>query len=505
MRGIEYWLPKREEISPDKEAVVDGERRLTYRQLNRRVNQLARALQAQGLAQGDRLAMLSYNSLECIEVIMASAKLGLTLVPLNWRLTAAELVFQLGDSGVQSLIFDPELQELAQGILERMSFKRLVVLGREARMEADPYEALLAARNDAEPVPDKPVTSESPLIIMYTAGTTGKPKGAVLTQGNCFFNALNLQVDLEFTSSDRNLVALPMFHIGGIGLFTLPMLYVGGAVVIQRTFDPAEMLRLFEQENITVCLVVPAIWLFLIQSPAFDPAPLKKARVLMSGGAPLPHSLVEEYHQHGLVLQQGYGMSEAAPSVSTLAKSRALDKIGSVGRVMFNLEARVADEDGRELPRGEVGELLLKGPNVMLGYWNRPEANQESIKDGWFHTGDLARMDDEGFLYIVDRKKDMFISGGENVYPAEVENAIFALEQVAEAAVIGLPDAKWGEVGCAVVALKEGQSLSPEELTAHLKTCLAKYKIPKKVVFTQALPRNAAGKVLKKDLREQYS
>ncbi|MBU4573757.1 MAG: AMP-binding protein, partial [Desulfarculus sp.] len=244
MRGIGFWLTKREEIAPDKEAVVDGGRRLSYRQLNRRVNRLARALQAQGLGQGDRLALLSYNSQEYIEVIMASAKLGLVLVPLNWRLTAAELTFQLGDSGVKTLIFDPDLQDLAQGILERMSFERLMVLGTEPRLEARPYETLLAEQGGEEPVVEQEITSEAPFIIMYTAGTTGKPKGAVLTQGNCLYNALSLQVDMEFTSSDRDLVALPMFHIGGIGLFTLPMLYVGGTVVVQRSFEPAQALDL---------------------------------------------------------------------------------------------------------------------------------------------------------------------------------------------------------------------------------------------------------------------
>ena len=436
---------------------------------------------------------------------MASAKLGLTLVPLNWRLTAAELVFQLGDSGAKTFIFDPELEELAHGILGQMSFDRLMVLGAQACLEAQPYESLLAGQGDQEPVIDQEITSEAPLIIMYTAGTTGKPKGAVLTQGNCLYNALSLQVDLEFTSSDRDLVALPMFHIGGIGLFTLPMLYVGGTVVIQRSFDAVQALELIRTEGITLFFGVPAIFLFLIQSPEFAPEAFAGVRLVMSGGAPLPPSLVESYHQQGIVLQQGYGMSEAAPSIATLGKPWALSKKGSVGRVVFHLEARVADDEGKELPRGEVGELLLRGPNVMQGYWNRPEANEEALTGGWFHTGDLARMDDEGFLYIVDRKKDMFISGGENVYPAEVEDAIFALEQVAEAAVIGLPDPKWGEVGCAVVAIKQGQSLGEQEVTAHLKTCLAKYKIPKKVVFTQALPRNAAGKVLKRELREQYA
>lgn len=505
MRGIGFWLEKREEIAPQKEAVVDGQRRLSYRQLNRRVNRLARALQAQGLAQGDRLAMVAPNCLEWLEVIMACAKLGLILVPLNLRLTPIELAFQLEDSGARTLIFDPELEGLARGILERVGFQRLMALGNQPRLEARPYEALLAAQSDQTPQVTAGVTSEAPLIIMYTAGTTGKPKGAVLTQGNCLYNALNLQVDLEFTSRDRDLVALPMFHIGGIGLFSLPMIYVGATVVIQRSFDPAEMLRLFARENITVCLVVPAIWLFLIQSPAFDPAPLRGARLLMSGGAPLPLSLIDAYHRHGLLLQQGYGMSEAAPSTTTLAKPWALGKKGSVGQVMFHMEARVAGEGCAELPRGQVGELLLRGPNLMQGYWNRPEANQEAFAGGWFHTGDLARLDREGFLYIVDRKKDMFISGGENVYPAEVENAIFALEQVAEAAVIGLPDPTWGEVGCAVVVVKAGQSLTAEQVTAHLKTCLAKYKIPKRVVFVAALPRNAAGKVLKRNLREQYT
>jgi len=505
VRGIGFWLTKREEIAPDEEAVVDGGRRLSYRQLNRRVNRLARALQDQGLDQGDRLALLSYNSLEYIEVIMASAKLGLVLVPLNWRLTAAELTFQLGDSGVKTLIFDPDLRDLAQGILERMSFERLMVLGTEPRLEARPYEALLAEQGDEEPVMEQEITSEAPFIIMYTAGTTGKPKGAVLTQGNCLYNALSLQVDMEFTSSDRDLVALPMFHIGGIGLFTLPMLYVGGTVVIQRSFEPNQALDLLRREGITLFFGVPAIFLFLIQSPEFDPEAFAGVRLVMSGGAPLPPSLVDQYHTQEIILQQGYGMSEAAPSIATLAKPWALSKKGSVGRVVFHLEARVAGDDGNELPRGEVGELLLRGPNVMQGYWNRPEANEEAFSEGWFHTGDLARMDEEGFLYMVDRKKDMFISGGENVYPAEVENALFALEQVAEAAVIGLPDPKWGEVGCAVVVLKEGQSLQEQEVSAHLKTCLAKYKIPKKVVFTEALPRNAAGKVLKRNLREQYS
>jgi fatty-acyl-CoA synthase len=503
MQGIGNWLNKRSQLMPAKEAVVDGERRITYGELNQRVNQLARGLASLGLKKGDRLGMLSYNSLEFVEVILAAAKLGLMLVPLNWRLTASELVFQLKDSGAKALVFDPELQKLAGEIVGEVKFANLVSLGSGEVLGGRPYEGLLASQSIEEPELSEPVDLDTPHIIMYTAGTTGKPKGAVLSQGCSFWNALNLQLDMEFSSADRDLLVLPMFHIGGIGLFTLPMLYVGGTVVIQRTFEPLETLRLLEEENISLFFGVPAIFLFLIQHPEFRAGAFKNLRVVMSGGAPLPASLVKEYHDAGIVLQQGFGMSEAAPSIATLKKDRALTKAGSIGQALFHLDVCIAGEDGREVPANEVGELLIKGPNVMQGYWNRPDANQEAFVDGWFRTGDLARKDADGDLFIVDRKKDMFISGGENVYPAEVEDAMFELPQVAEAALIGVPDAKWGEVGKAFVAVKDGQNLNEADLLGHLKTRLAKYKIPKMVVFVDALPRNAAGKVLKKVLREQ--
>ena len=502
MRGIGYWLSKREQLTPQREAVVDGERRLTYRELNRRVNRLARGLAGMGLNQGDRLAILSYNCLEFIEVIMASAKLGLMLVPLNWRLAASELDFILADSGARALVFDPELEDLAAGLQEAPAPEMRLVLGPRPLLGATPYDQLLAGQSEEEPRPAEPPDLDTPHIIMYTAGTTGKPKGAVLSQGASFWNALNLHLDLEFTSADRDLLVLPMFHIGGIGLFTLPMLYVGGTVVIQRSFEPLETLRLLEQERITLFFGVPAIFLFLIQHPQFRAQAFEGVRVVMSGGAPLPASLVKQYHQAGIVLQQGFGMSEAAPSIATLKKERALAKAGSIGQPLFHLEVKIAGPEGQALGPDEVGELLIRGPNLMQGYWNRPQANAEAFAGGWFHTGDLARQDQEGDLYIVDRKKDMFISGGENVYPAEVEDAIYELEAVAEAAVVGVPDSRWGEVGRAFVVVKEGTELSAEQVLEHLGGRLAKYKIPKSVVFLETLPRNAAGKVLKNQLRE---
>ena len=502
--GIGSWLTKRALLTPDKEAVVEGERRLNYHQLNRRVNRLASALQASGLQLGDRISILSYNCLEFVEVIMAAAKLGLILVPLNWRLTPSELAFNLNDSGAETLFFDADLVELADGVKGTTPLKRFIVFGEKQISQARAYESLLSEQSKSEPE-TKPVPNlDTPHIIMYTAGTTGKPKGAILSQGASFWNVVNLNVALDFTSNDRNLLVLPMFHIGGIGLFTLPMLYDGGTVVIQRTFDPVKTLALLEEERITLFFGVPAIFLALIQHPEFDASAFKNVRLVMSGGAPLPVSLVKQYREAGIVLQQGFGMSEAAPSIATLAKELALKKAGSIGRALMHLEARIVDDNMSVVPTGDVGELVIRGPNLLQGYWNRPEATKEAFTGGWFHTGDLARMDADGELYIVERKKDMFISGGENVYPAEVENMLFGLPQIAEAAVFGIADEKWGEVGRAVVALKEGQNLTGDEIIDHLKERLAKYKIPKSVVFVNQLPRNAAGKVLKTILREKH-
>jgi fatty-acyl-CoA synthase len=484
---------------------VDGEKRLSYRELNRRVNRLAHALQGMDLQIGDRIAILSYNRLEFLEVIMAAAKLGLILVPLNWRLTAPELTFILNDSGAETLLFDTGLVELAESVRDQSPLKQFVAFGEKDMPRARAFETLIADEPDSEPAIDPAPDPDTPHIIMYTAGTTGKPKGALLSQGASFWNALNLNLAMDFTSCDRNLLVLPMFHIGGIGLFTLPMIYDGGTVVIQRTFDPVKTLALLREENITLFFGVPAIFLALIQHPEFKAEAFKSVRIVMSGGAPLPVSLVEQYHQAGIVLQQGFGMSEAAPSIATLDKNLALEKAGSIGKAVFHLDARIVDDEMTELSAGEVGELVIRGPNLMQGYWKLPDATKKAFSGDWFHTGDLARMDADGCLYIVERKKDMFISGGENVYPAEVENAIFQIPQIAEVAVIGVQDPKWGEVGRAVVVLKEGQKVTADEIIDHLKGSLAKYKIPKSVVFIDQLPRNAAGKVLKNILREEHS
>ncbi|OGP59497.1 MAG: hypothetical protein A2V65_04815 [Deltaproteobacteria bacterium RBG_13_49_15] len=503
-QGIGFWLTKRRQLSADKEVLVDGDRRITYAELDLRVNGLSHALQAMGLKHGDRCGILAFNGIEYVEVIFASANLGLILVPLNWRLSTAELVFNITDSGMETLFFDTQFAEISAILTKQANLKRMIAIGKGSDQWPDSYEAMVVQHEKAAPVPDKPVDLYTPHIIMYTAGTTGRPKGAVLSQGASFYNAINLMVDMNFKPEDRNLSVLPMFHIGGIGLFTLPMIYVGGSVVIQRVFDPAVTLKLLKKEHITLFFGVAAIFLFLIQHPDFDAELFKDTRIVMSGGAPLPVSLVRRYHEAGIILQQGFGMSEAAPGIATLRKDLALKKAGSIGRPLFHVEARVVDDALKDMPAGRPGELIVRGPNLLQGYWNRPDATREAFSGGWFHTGDLARMDEDGDLYIVDRKKDMFISGGENVYPAEVENVIFELPQVAEVAVIGIKDDQWGEVGCALVVVKSGENITDKEILNFMKNRLAKYKVPKKIVFTDQLPRNAAGKVLKKVLREKY-
>ncbi len=502
--GIGSWLSAWARLRPGKEAVVDGSLRLTYGELDRRANRAARALLGLGLEPGDRLALLASNRVEHVELLMATAKAGLALVPLNVRLSAPELSFVLRDSGAKALVAEPELLGLAQAASAEVGPLATVVLGGEARPGAASYEALLAAESDGEPELPRPPGLGTPHVVVYTAGTSGRPKGLVLNQGASFWNAVNFERALDLTSADRNLVVLPLFHIGGMGLFTLPMLHVGGTVVLTRSFEPAEVLRLLRQERISVILGTPTLFLNISAEPGFRPSAFETVRVLMCGGAPLPPSLVRWYDREVRVrLRQGYGLSEAAPGVTALSERLAVDKAGSVGRPLPHVEARVVDEAMREVPRGRVGELVVRGPNVMQGYWGRPEATAEALAGGLLHTGDLARMDEDGDLWIVGRKEDAFVSEGEMVYPAEVEHAIAELPEVLEAAVLGVPDSEGGEAGRAIVALRPGRALDAVVLRDHLAARLGRNQVPKEVVFVDALPRNAVGKVTKAELRRR--
>ena len=491
-RGAWSWLAARAALTPDREALVDGDERSTYRELAEGSLGSARLLWELGVRPGDRVATLTANRGEFVELLYAIARVGAILVPLNWRLAGPELEYQLADAGARVLFTEPTQAEAAG----RLHADERVVFGGD-----------YAARRDAsrgEPPPEAEAGFGDPYLVLYTAGTTGRAKGAVLTHANVFWNVVNMSVAVGLSEADTTVTILPMFHSGGIGLFTVPSLTVGGRVVIQRSFDAAGLRALIVAEDASVVLGVPAIWLAMAELGDFTARDCPSLRYLCSGGAPLPSSLIERLGDRGFVVLQGYGLTETAPGGTLMPPPDWRRKAGTVGKPALLVEMRAVSDDGASVPAGTIGEVQFRGPNVFAGYWRRPEATAEAFTaDGWFRSGDLGVFDDEGFLSLVDRKKDMVITGGENVYSSEVEDVLFAHPGVAEAAIVGVPDDRWGERVVAVVVRRPGAEVGGEDIIAFCRERLAKYKSPREVVFIDALPRNAAGKVLKRQLREQ--
>jgi fatty-acyl-CoA synthase len=434
------------------------------------------------------------------EIQFACARLGAVFVPLNWRLTVPELKFIIGDAAPTLLVHDVEFVDAATELarLCRLPF----LLGRGG--DDSPYERAISRA--AAVTEAAHVTHDDLSTIMYTSGTTGLPKGAMITHGMTFWNAINLGGPAYVTPSSVLLTVLPLFHTGGLNCYANPVFHAGGTVLVMRAFDPAAALGLIGDPafGLTHFFGVPAIYQFMAQHPAFVETNLSRLVVAGVGGAPMPVPLLETWQKRGATLQQGYGMTETSPAVLILDVEDGARKAGSAGKPVLHNEVKIVREDGSDAARGEIGELWVRGPNVTPGYWNRPDANRSSFTGGWLHTGDAARLDDQGFYYIVDRWKDMYISGGENVYPAEVENVLYQLPGIAEAAVIGVADDTWGEVGRAVVVLKPGQFLGETEIFAHCRANLARFKIPRTIVFAEILPRNATGKVHKPTLRERF-
>lgn len=495
--GAASWLARRAWLHADREALVEGERRVTYGALDMRVTRLARALgDRYGAGRGDRVAALVSNSIEFVELFFATARIGALLAPLNWRLAPPELDHQLADSGATVLFVGEEHAALAAKTTVRPPRGHVRI--------GDEYEALLAASSDAALPVDAQARFGDPHLILYTAGTTGHPKGAVLTHANVFWNTQNVAVPAGLGPDDTTISLLPFFHSGGIGLYLIPTLYVGGRVAIMRTFEPDVLLDLVARFAVRIIFGVPAIWLELLKRDRFDRAHLPSVRWCISGGAPHPLAVMEAVAARGFGFLQGYGLTETSPGGTLMPEGDWRRKLATAGKPFLHVELRVVDESGRPCAPDELGEVQFRGPNVFAGYWGNAAATAEAFTaDGWFKSGDIGRLDDEGFLTLVDRKKDMVISGGENVYSAEVEDCLFSHAAVAEAAIIGVPDERWGEAVCAFVALKPGMRATADDLIAHCRERLAKYKTPKTVVFVDALPRNAAGKVLKRQLREE--
>lgn len=500
------WIARHAERTPDKLALVDAHsgRQLTYQQFNTRANRLASFfVHTLGLQIGDRVSILAQNSSDYYEALIGCGKMGAILNTLNWRLAAPELEYILRDCTPRVLLYEPEFSGVVSELRAKIGVEAYVCMGDKAPDNEWTYEGALTA-GDPAGVPMPRLRYEDTWAILYTSGTTGRPKGAQVTYGNFFYNAVGMGAAIDLSSQDVNLNVLPTFHAGGLGLYAGPIFHSGGTLIVMRAFDAAQLLHLIEQWKVSVLLLVPSIYLVLSQFPNFQNYALSSVRSWASGGSTLPPSLVQTFAEKGIVIQQGFGMTETGPTVFIIDRQNAVRKAGSVGKPVLHTDVRILDQSGNLLGPEEVGELCIRGGNVIAGYWNRPDATAEAIVDGWLHSGDAAKYDDEGFYYIVDRWKDMFISGGENVYPAEVENVIYQLPAVAEAAVIGVPHPKWQEVGRALVVVKPGKTLTEAEIIEHCQGKLARYKIPKSVVFVDALPRTAAGKVLKRELRKTY-
>ena len=506
--GVGRWIERHAAQRPDSDALRLHGERLSYSELDSRVNRLASALRDRRIGKGDRVGAVLLNSFAFLETLFACAKLGAIFVPVNFRLSPEEVEFILTDSGSRILVYHPCFHALIEPGRARTHLEHALCVsdatssGPGIAGDAD-YEETL--RTGADTRIETVIHLDDPHLMMYTSGTTGRPKGAVLSHGNTTWNAVNaLLSDLGLQDDDRILTVAPLFHIGGLNSPTLPAMYRGVPVVLQAAYDPVELLAELERERITVLFLVPAMWQALTQVPEFDDYDLSALRSLISGGAPCPIPAIEFFQNRGLRFQEGFGLTETAAGVCILGNEDAVRKNGSVGKPLMHVQMRIVDDNDHDVAPGEVGELLVRGPNVFLGYWNRPEASAEALRDGWFHTGDLACQDDEGFYYIVDRKKDMLISGGENVYPTEVEQVLYRHPKIREVAVIGVPDERWGEVPVAIVA-PEGDAPTLEDIHDYCSDRLARFKTPKDLIIVAALPRNATGKVLKRELRQEYA
>jgi fatty-acyl-CoA synthase len=470
------WLRDRARTTPERVALDEDDRLTTYGEVDRRSEQLAAAFADSGLERGDRVATLTGNSGEHVVAFFACAKAGLALVPLSWRLAAPELAFQLDDAEPSLFLVEEEYASLGEEAL--------------AAAAATPRRAAFGELDAAGDALDVRVDDGDTLLVVYTSGTTGRPKGARLTHANCFWTNLGFDLATGVRGEDVVLQVLPQFHCGGWNVQPLLAWWKGARVVLERSFDAQRCLELIERKRVTTMMGVPAIYQFMAQERGFDDADLSSLRTAVVGGAPMPEALLERWQERGVAIVQGYGLTEAAPNVLCLAPEDAVRKTGWAGRPYPFVDVRLSPE----------GELQVRGPNVFPGYWRNPEATAAAFDDGWLRTGDVAEEDGEGNFRIRGRLKDMYISGGENVYPAEVEGVLHAHPVVVDAAVVGVPDERWGESGVAFVVLDRDGAATADELREWCSDRLARYKVPREVRFVDELPRSAMNKVLKDEL-----
>ena len=513
---INDWLGRRELLTPDKIALVDTQRaglKITYRQWNQNANRTANFLsQRLGVEPGMHVAVLSKNCVEYIDVWFALGKLGAVLQNLNWRLSARELVKLVADAGPQVLVYGAEFLDQVREIgLQVPGVNYFIALD----AKADSSDLLFEERDlySADPPPAVNMDWNDPWVICYTGGTTGTPKGALLTYRSITANAVNTIISWGLNQDDVTILNSPLFHTGGLNVFTAPLVYVGGTSIVCREFDLEQTFNLLTSGDVTVWFGVPTMFIMMQNHPRWDEADFRHLKLLISGGAPCPIPVFEKFWKKGVDFKTGYGLTEAGPNTFWLPPEDVRRKPGSVGFPLFHIEVKVIREDGTRCKPNEVGELVIRGPHVCAGYWNDPDATREAFHplpgdpDGlaWLFTGDLAMYDHEGYFTIVGRSKDMYISGGENVYPSEIESVLHGHPDVVEAAVIPIPDEKWGEVGRAVVVCKPESMTSEGDLLTYTRERLARYKVPKSIVFVDQLPKTGANKIDKSYLVSRYT
>ncbi|HYK73724.1 MAG TPA: long-chain fatty acid--CoA ligase [Pseudoneobacillus sp.] len=495
MRWELDWLDNRARITPNTQAVIDAETNRTwnYIQLNDRAISFANWLLGQGVNKGDRIALLAPNHISYFDLLFACKKIGAIFVPLNSRLSINEINDILGDCAPILVGVHVKFQDVFSQIGENTDFRKFFVGNSHYEVIATQYSS---------PMKEVEVNEDTPLLMIYTGGTTGKPKGVVLTNRSVLWNGMNTVLSWNLSSDDITLTYIPMFHTGGLNALTIPILLTGGTVVIADQFETTKAIDYLKKYRCTIVLFVPTMYHMITQSKEFQQSDFPNMKTFLSGGAPCPLEIYEAFWEKGLLFKEGYGLTEAGPNNFYIDPKEANEKKGSVGKPMLFNRIKLMKENNQEAEINEVGEIWIQGNHCFSMYWKNQEATQNTFSAGWLCTGDLARKDEDGYFYIVGRKKDMIITGGENVYPLEVEQWLLTHSMVDEVAVVGIPDEKWGEMVTAFMVLKDKMSISKEELITYCSHKLGKYKIPKQFYFLEQLPKTHVGKIDKKALKE---
>jgi fatty-acyl-CoA synthase len=497
-------LERRARASAERPAVTFLGCTRTFAEVHDRVRRLAKVLRDGGVGKGDRVAYLGLNDPAILEALFAAANLGAVLVPLNFRLAGPELAHAINHSGAHTVLADGHHAAVIDAIRDRIAASRFVRVAAGGSVpDWEDGDALIEAAN---PLPERvPVNASDPALIMYTSGTTGRAKGVVLTHANLWWHNIGVVLALDIAYDDVSLVCAPMFHIGALNVTTIATWIKGGRLVIHRAFEPQAVLDDLQRERVTTMFGVPVMCEALSALPGFEAADLSRLRLIITGGAPVAVGLIHRFQERQVELAQGYGLTEASPVASFLTAENALRKIGSAGRPVLLCDLRVVDATGAPVPPGVDGEIEVRGPSVTPGYFEDPDATALAFNGRWLRTGDGGHLDDDGFVFIADRIKDMIITGGENVYPAEVEGVLFDHPAVAEVAVIGTPDDRWGERVCAIVVTEPNSTVELQELREFAGRRIGRYKLPLQLEIVDELPRNPTGKVLKTELRKRYT